>query len=280
MDLLQPSKGKHSVNFLFILTCIVLLNAATFTNQTHQTPVATSRVLSSKNVWTVDLFSSYPPAAPNDQMALTHWPSSSFHQPPNQIAYLNCCSSFLKPCFFESQFAGVVVGSNLSPPIQIGTIPQFRMLRACGVFIELQKQLSSDAHFIRIKEEPRAQTDSQRFDKTRNHLEQITDHHPGAVSFSCHKGITRQPHGKEQNPCKKKVACNMSLRPTKCWVCLTWRVAGWGWGQSSHSQGFHTKQPPSLRPWPHGQLQVWIGKRQSGEWPGSRIGFCRFGHAG
>ena len=22
-----------------------------------------------------------------------------------------------------------------------------------------------------------------------------------------------------------------------------------------------------LRPWPHGQLQVWIGKRQSGEWP-------------
>lgn len=279
MDLLQPSKGKHSVNFLFILTCIVLLNAATFTNQTHQTPVATSRVLSSKNVWTVDLFSSYPPAAPNDQMALTHWPSSSFHQPPNQIAYLNCCSSFLKPCFFESQLAGVVVGSNLSPPIQIGTIPQFRMLRACGVFIELQKQLSSDAHFIRIKEEPRAQTDSQSFDKTRNHLEQITDHHPGAVSFSCHKGITRQRHGRNKIPAKKRSPA----------TCL--------WGQPNvecaSRDGFRLRRWVNLPipkaftqatviPWGHGLMAssrygLAKGKVVNGL---KGIGFCRFGHAG
>lgn len=59
----------------------------------------------------------------------------------------------------------------------------------------------------------------------------------------------------------------MSLRPTKCWVCLTWRVSVEEVGQSSHSQGFHTSNRHPLRPWPHGQLQVWIGKRQSGEWP-------------
>lgn len=74
----------------------------------------------------------------------------------------------------------------------------------------------------------------------------------GAVSFSRHKGITRQRHGKEQNPCKKKVACNMSLRPTKCWVCLTWRVSVGGgsifpFPRLSHKQ---PRSPEAMASWP------------------------------
>lgn len=209
-----------------------------------------------------------PPAAPNDQMALTHWPSSSFHQPQIRLHIWIAVPAFWSHFFWEAicRWYGWI---QPFPPIQIGTIPQFRMLRACGVFIELQKQLSSDAHFIRIKEEPRAQTDSQRFDKTRNHLEQITDHHPAwcsklLLSQGNHKATTWQGTKSLQKK-GSPATCLWGQPNVECASRDGFRLRRWV--NLPIPKAFPTSNRHPLRPWPHGQLKVWIGKRQSGEWP-------------
>lgn len=249
-----------------------------FTNQTHQTPPGNFQIQVPK-MCEFDLFNSYPPAAPK-------WPLNGidsltiiiFFTNPQIRLHIWIAVPAFEVIFFGEPICRVLW---LDPTFSL----PFRLARshssACwgpAVFeLELQKQLSSDAHFIRIKEEPRAQTDSQRFDKTRNHLEQITDHHPAwcsklLSSQGNHKATTWQGTKSLQ----KKGRLQHVFEANQMLSVPHVTGFGWGWVNLPIPKAF--TQATAI-PWGHGLMAssrygLAKGKVVNGL---KGIGFCRFG---
>lgn len=74
----------------------------------------------------------------------------------------------------------------------------------------------------------------------------------GAVSFSCHKGITRQRHGKEQNPCKKKGRLQHVFEANQ--MLSVPHVTGFGWGGGSIFPFPRLSPQATAIPWGHGLM--------------------------